>query len=64
MKIISFRVCVNGVLNVMMNKIISKLKKERAQNAVLQETHMNQTDHLRLKRKGFKYVFSISFNSK
>lgn len=25
---------------------------------------MNQTDHLRLKRKGFKYVFSSSVKSK
>lgn len=56
MKIISFNV--NGVLNVMkMNKILSKLKKEKAQIALLQETHMNQMDHLRLKRKGFKHIF-------
>lgn len=63
MKMIFFNV--NGVLNVIkMNKILSKLKTERAQIALLQETHMNQTDHLKLKRKGFKYVFSSSFNSK
>ena len=62
-KLISFNV--NGVLNVIkMNKILSKLKKERAQIALLQETHLNQTDHLRLKRKGFKYVFSSSVKSK
>lgn len=60
-KIISFNV--NGVLNVIkMNKILSKLKSERAQIALLQETHMTQTDHLRLRRKGFKHVFSSSVN--
>lgn len=63
MKIISFNV--NGILNVIkMSKIMSKLKKEKAQIALLQETHMSQTDHLRLKRKGFKYVFFSSVNSK
>ena len=60
---ISFNV--NGVLNVIkMSKILSKLKKEKAQIALLQETHMNQADHLRLKRKGFKFVFSSSVESK
>lgn len=43
-----------------MNKILSKLKKVGAQIALLQETHMNQTDHLRLRRRGFKHVFSSS----
>lgn len=58
-KIISFNV--NGVLNVIkLSKILSKLKKEKAQIVLLQETHMNQAEHLRLKRKGFKYVFSSS----
>lgn len=56
---------VNGVLNIIkMNKILSKLKKERAQIALLQETHMNQADHLRLRRRGFKHVFSSSVKSK
>lgn len=32
-----------------------RLRKEKAQIALLQETHMNQADHLRLKRKGFMY---------
>lgn len=39
-KIISFNV--NGILNVIkMSKIMSKLKKEKAQIALLQETHMS-----------------------
>lgn len=62
MKVISFNV--NRVLNVIkMSKILSKLRKEKAQIALLQETHMNQADHLRLKKKGFKYVFSSSVKS-
>lgn len=62
-KIISFNV--NGVLNIVkMNKILSKLKREKAQIALLQETHMSQMDHLRLKRKGFKHVFYSSVKSK
>lgn len=44
-KLISFNV--NGVLNpVKRNKILSKLRKEMAQIALLQETHMNQTEML------------------
>lgn len=48
-KIISFNV--NGVLNpIKRSKILSKLKKEKAQIAFLQETHMNQSKHIKLKR--------------
>ena len=43
---------------------MSKLKKEKAQIALLQHTYTSQTDHLRLKRKGFKYVFSCFVKSK
>lgn len=52
-KIISFNI--NGILNVIeMSKILSKLKTEKALIALLQETHINQADHLRLKIKSFK----------
>ena len=62
-KLISFNV--NGVLNpVKRNKILSKLRKEMAQIALLQETHMNQTEHAKLKRMGFKHIFSSSDESK
>ncbi len=62
-KTISFNV--NGVLNpVKRSKIRSKLKKEKAQIALLQETHMGQAEHTKLKRMGFKYVFCSSVKSK
>ena len=61
-KIISFNV--NGVLNpIKRSKILSKLKKEKAQIAFLQETHMSQSEHAKLQRLGFKHVFSSSFKS-
>uniref|UniRef100_A0AAQ6ABA7 Reverse transcriptase domain-containing protein n=1 Tax=Amphiprion ocellaris TaxID=80972 RepID=A0AAQ6ABA7_AMPOC len=62
LKIISFNV--NGVLNpVKRSKILSKLKKERAQIAFLQETHMSKLEHVKLKKQGFKYVFASSYKS-
>ena len=62
MRIISFNV--NGVLNpIKRSKILSKLKKEKAQIAFLQETHMSQTEHAKLKRMGFRHVFSSSYKS-
>lgn len=61
-KIISYNV--NGVLNpVKRSKILSKKKKEKAQIVLLQETHMSQPEHAKLKRFGFKYVFSSSYTS-
>lgn len=61
-KIISFDV--NGVLNpIKRSKILSKLKKEKAQIAFLQETHMSQSEHAKLQRLGFRQVFSSSFKS-
>lgn len=56
-KIITFNV--NGVLNpIKRHKILTKLKREKAQFALLQETHMSQAEHLKLKRMGFRHVFS------
>lgn len=37
-----------------------KLKKEKTQIAFLQETHLNETEHIKLERLGFKYVYSSS----
>lgn len=56
-KIISFNV--NGVLNpIKRSKILlKKLKKEKAQIAFLQETHMGKSEHEKLKRMGFRHVF-------
>lgn len=52
---------INGVHNpIKRTKILSKLKKDKVQVAFLQETHLNQTEHSKLARNGFKYVFSSS----
>lgn len=57
MKIVTFNV--NGVLNpIKRHKILTKLRREKAQFALLQETHMSQAEHLKLKRMGFRHVFS------
>lgn len=62
LKIISFNV--NGVLNpVKRSKILTKLRKEKAQIAFLQETHMSESEHAKLKRQGFRYVFASSYKS-
>lgn len=62
LKIISFNV--NGVLNpVKRSKILTKLRKDKAQIAFLQETHMSEFEHAKLKRQGFKYVFASSHKS-
>lgn len=58
-KITSFNV--NGVHNpIKRGKILSKLKKEKTHIALLQETHLNATEHAKLGRLGFKHVFSSS----
>ncbi len=55
---------VNGLLNpVKRSKILTKLKKEKIEIALLQETHLNVTEHNKLNRMGFKYIFSASFGS-
>lgn len=55
---------VNGVLNPQKRtKILSKLRKEKTQVALIQETHLNETEHLKLKQRGFKYLFSASYKS-
>lgn len=61
-EIVSFNV--NGVLNpIKRSKILTKLKREKAQIAFLQETHLSQSEHAKLKRQGFKSVFSSSYKT-
>lgn len=56
-KVTSFNV--NGVHNpIKRGKILSKLNKEKTQIAFLQETHLNETEHIKLGRLHFKYVYS------
>ena len=63
-KITSFNVnCVHNPIK--RGKILSKLKKcnntcEKTHVALLQETHLNATEHAKLGRLGFKHVFSSS----
>lgn len=55
---------INGVLNpVKRGKILSKLKKDKIQVAFLQETHLNDSEHAKLNRSGFKHVFFSSYGS-
>lgn len=62
LKIASFNI--NGVLNpVKRGKILSKLKKDRIQIAFLQESHLNDSEHAKLNKSGFKNVYFSSHGS-
>lgn len=61
-KCISFNV--NGLLNpIKRSKILSKMKKEQAHIIYLQETHLNDNEHEKLKRMGFTNLFFSSYKS-
>uniref|UniRef100_A0A3B4H1Y3 Endonuclease/exonuclease/phosphatase domain-containing protein n=1 Tax=Pundamilia nyererei TaxID=303518 RepID=A0A3B4H1Y3_9CICH len=45
-------------------KILSSLKKDRVQIALLQETHLTDSEHLKLKRDWVGQIYYSSFNSK
>jgi len=57
---------VNG-LNIPMKRerVMTKLKKEKAQIIVLQETHLSQSEHGKLKTYGYRnlYYICIKYNS-
>uniref|UniRef100_A0A3Q1EIT7 exodeoxyribonuclease III n=1 Tax=Acanthochromis polyacanthus TaxID=80966 RepID=A0A3Q1EIT7_9TELE len=56
---------VNGLLSTLkQNKLLTKLKRENIDIAFLQDTHMPGKEHERLKKHGFKYMFSSSNGSK
>lgn len=62
LKIASFNI--NGVLNpVKRGKILSKLKKDKIHIAFLQETHLNDSEHTKLNKSGYKHVFFSSHGS-
>lgn len=62
LKIASFNI--NGVLNpVKRERILSKLKKDQIQVAFLQETHLNDSEHAKLNKQGFKHVCFSSHGS-
>lgn len=53
---------VNGMNNpVKRSKVLAKLKKEKAQVLFLQETHLPQQEHEKLKRFGFRNTFYSSY---
>lgn len=53
---------VNGLVNpIKRSKILTKLKRDKVEVAFLQETHLSDTEHAKLKRMGFKYQFSSSY---
>lgn len=63
LRIVSFNV--NGILNpVKRGKILSKMKKEKAQVVYLQETHLNDVEHEKLRKMGFINIFFSSYKSK
>lgn len=61
-RIVSFNV--NGLLNpIKRKKILTKLKKDKVNIALLQETHLTVSEHAKLNKLGFKYVYSSSYKS-
>ena len=61
-KFISYNI--NGLLNpIKRSKILSKMKKEQAHIVYLQETHLSDNEHGKLKRMGFNNLFFSSYKS-
>lgn len=55
---------VNGVLNpIKRRKIISKMKREGVGVIMLQDTHLTDKEHGKLKRNGDNQIFSVSYQS-
>lgn len=53
---------INGVLNpIKRTKVLNKMNKERVEVVFLQETHLTQREHVKLKRKGYNQIFASSY---
>lgn len=53
---------VNGLVNpIKRSKILTKLKRDKVEVAFLQETHLSDTEHAKLRRLGFKHQYSSSY---
>lgn len=66
--IAALKVCswnVHGIHNpIKRKKILCYLKKEKVQIAMLQETHLTDSEHLKLKKDWVGQVYYASFNSR
>lgn len=61
-KFISFNV--NGLTNpIKRSRILTKVKKEQAMVVFLQETHLSEVEHEKLRRMGFTGMFCSSYRS-
>lgn len=55
---------VNGVLGpITSGEILSKLKKEKIQMALPQESHFNDTEHTKLNKMDLNPIYSSSYKS-
>lgn len=55
---------VKGVLNpTKRSKILGKMKKDKIDALLLQETHLTNAEHLKLSRQGFNQVCSSSYKT-
>lgn len=60
--ILSFNV--NGIVSPLKrSKILSKMKKEKVQIALLQEMHLSDQEHTKLEKGFYKYVYASSYGS-
>ena len=61
-KIVTYNV--NGLVNpIKRAKILTKLKRDKVEVALLQETHLLDTEHTKLIKMGFKYQYSSSYSA-
>lgn len=61
-KVVTYNV--NGLVSpIKTSKILTKLKRDKVEVALLQETHLKEAEHTRLKRMGFKYQFGSSYTA-
>lgn len=61
-KVVSYNI--NGIHNPIKRwKVLSKLRKDKVQIAMLQESHLDDSEHAKLNKMGFKSVYFSSHGS-